>query len=161
MSGNRTTTSGTHTATGGVSAWPGGVSAWPGGASIDPNGMSVRGAGGLPRPLLALVAMAAVALLVFPAAACASGEFGIESVEVRAEEDNGAPATQAGSHPYTLTVKFALNRKPLSQAQKEAGLGDAGLFGQEIAEGDPKDVETTLPAGVAVNLLAVSQCSEQ
>ncbi len=154
MSGNHTATSATHTATGGASAWPGE-------ASIDPNGTSVRGAGRLHGPLLALAAMSAVALLVFPAAACASGGFGIESVEVRAEEENGAPATQAGSHPYALTVKFALNRKPLSQAQKEAGLGDAGPFGQEIAEGDPRDVETTLPAGVAVNLLAVAQCSEQ
>ncbi len=167
-SGNHTATSGTHTATGGASAWPGGASTWPGGAStwpggasIDPNATSVRGAGRLHGLLLALAAMAAVALLVFPAAACARGGFGIESVEVRAEEENGTPATQAGSHPYALTVKFALNRKPLSQAQKEAGLGDAGPFGQEIAEGDPKDVETTLPAGVAVNLLAVAQCSEQ
>ncbi len=131
------------------------------GASIDPNGTSVRGAGRLPRPLLLLVALVAVALLALPAAACASGGFGIERVEVRAEEENGAPATQAGSHPYALTVKFALDRKPLSLAQKEAGLGDAGPFGEEIAEGDPKDVEATLPAGVAVNLLAVAQCSEQ
>jgi hypothetical protein len=129
--------------------------------SIDPNGTSVRGAGRLHGPLLALAAMVAVVLLAFPAVACASGGFGIESVEVRAEEENGAPATQAGSHPYALTVKFALDRKELSQAQKEAGLGDAEPFGQEIAEGDPKDVETTLPAGVAVNLLAVAQCSEQ
>jgi hypothetical protein len=140
MSGNHKTTSGTHTVRGGT---------------------SVRGAGRLRRPLFLLAAMAAVALLAFPATACASGGFGIESVEVRAEEENGVPATQAGSHPYALTVKFALNRKPLSQTQKEAGLGDAGLFGQEIAEGDPKDVETTLPSGVAVNLLAVAQCSER
>jgi hypothetical protein len=108
-----------------------------------------------------MAVLVAVALLALPAAAFASGGFGIESLEVRAEEENGAPATQAGSHPYALTVKFALDRKPLSQAQKEAGLGDAGPFGQEIADGDAKDVETTLPAGVAVNLLAVTQCSEQ
>ncbi len=131
------------------------------GASIDPNGTSVRGAGRLPRPLLLLVALVAVALLALPAAACASGGFGIERIEVRAEEENGAPTTQAGSHPYALTIAFAFNRKPLSQAQKEAGLGDAGPLGEEIVEGDPKDVESTLPAGVAVNLLAVAQCSEQ
>ncbi len=154
MSANPTTISDTHTATGRASMWSGG-------ASIVPNETSVRGKGRMVRSLLPLVAMAAVALLVLPAMARASGGFGIESVEVRAEEENGTPATQAGSHPYALTVKFALNRKPLSQAQKEAGLGDAGPFGQEIAEGDPKDVETTLPAGVAVNLLAVSRCSEQ
>jgi hypothetical protein len=105
--------------------------------------------------------LVAVALLALPAAARASGGFGIERVEVRAEEENGAPAIQAGSHPYALTIAFALNRKPLSPAQEKAGLGDAGPLGEEIAEGDPKDVEATLPAGVAVNLLAVAQCSEQ
>jgi hypothetical protein len=131
------------------------------GASIDPNGTSVRGAGRLPRPLLLLVALVAVALLALPAAAPASGGFGIERIEVRAEEENGAPTTQAGSHPYALTIAFAFNRKPLSQAQKEAGLGDAGPLGEEIVEGNPKNVESTLPAGVAVNLLAVAQCSEQ
>ncbi len=56
------------------------------------------------RPFFALAALVAVVLLALPAAACASGGFGIESVEVRAEEENGAPATQAGSHPYALTV---------------------------------------------------------
>ncbi len=171
MSANHTTTSGTRaangrrTATSGIHEAPGGArpgaSADSGRMSIDPNGTSVRGAGRGSRTLLLPVAMAVAALLALPAAAPASGGFGIESVEVRAEEENGAPATQAGSHPYALTVKFALDRKELSQAQKEAGLGDAGPFGQEIAEGDPKDVETTLPAGVAVNLLAVAQCSEQ
>ncbi len=153
MSVNYTTMSGTH--------MTGGTGVWPGGLSFDSNGTSVSGGRRLPRSPLLLAATAVAALLAFPAAVCASEGFGIESVEVRAEEENGAPATQAGSHPYALTVKFALDRKALSQAQKEAGLGDAGPFGQEIAEGDPKDVETTLPAGVAVNLLAVAQCSEQ
>ncbi len=123
------------------------------------SGKRVLCAGG--QLLQLLVALVAVVLLALPAAARASAGFGIERVEVRAEEENGAPATQAGSHPYALRTTFALDRKPLSQAQKEAGLGDAGPFGQEIAEGDPKDVEATLPAGVAVNLLAVAQCSEQ
>jgi hypothetical protein len=112
------------------------------------------------RCVLAVV-LAAAAVLALPVAARASAGFGIERIEVRAEEENGAPATQAGSHPYALTTAFAFNRKPLSQAQREAGLGDAGPFGEEINEGDPKDVETTLPAGVAVNLFAVAQCSEQ
>jgi hypothetical protein len=161
MNANHTTTSGTHAALDGASAWPGGTSADSGRAGMDSNGASGHGAKRLSRPFFALAALVAVMLLALPAVACASGGFGIESIEVRAEEENGAPATQAGSHPYALTVKFSLNRKPLSQAQKEAGLGDAGPLGQEIAEGDPRDVETTLPAGVAVNLLAVAQCSEQ
>jgi hypothetical protein len=130
------------------------------GASIDPNGTSVHGAGRLP-PLLLLVALVAVALLALPAAACASGGFGIERVEVRADEENGAPATQAGSHPYAFAMTLLLNRHPLSAAELEKGLGDAGPLGHEIAYGDPKDVEVTLPAGVAVDLLAVQRCSEQ
>jgi hypothetical protein len=153
--------SGTHTTTGGTRAVRDGASSWLGGAGVAPNWTLVRGVGRLPRRLLVALAVVAVALLALPAVTLASGGFGIERVEVRAEEENGALATQAGSHPYALTVKFALDRKPLSLAQEKAGLGDAGPFGEEIAEGDPKDVETTLPAGVAVDLLAVAQCSEQ
>src|SRR5580700_11390907 len=133
MSGNHTATSRAHTANGRHTTMSDAHD--NDGASIDPRGTSVRDAGRLPRPLLPLVALVAVALLALPATACASGGFGIERVEVRAEEENGAPATQAGSHPYALTVTFALDRKPLSQAQKEAGLGDAGPLGEEIAEG--------------------------
>jgi hypothetical protein len=94
-----------------------------------------------------------------PASAVAS--FGIEHIEQHAEEQGGAEATQAGSHPYAFAMTLLLNRHPLSAAELEKGLGDAGPLGHEIAYGDPKDVEVTLPAGVAVDLLAVQRCSEQ
>ncbi len=115
------------------------------------------------QPLVAVVAvaLAAVALFALPAAARASEKFGIERIEQQAEEQSGAPATQAGSHPYEFTTTLLLDRHALSSEQLAEGLGDVGPLGHEIADGDPKDVEVTLPAGVAVNLLAVQRCSEQ
>lgn len=95
------------------------------------------------------------------AAPRAQASFGVQSVEVAATNENGAPDTQAGSHPYALTINLALARKPLSQRQREAGLGDPGPLGEEITEGDVRDIESTLPAGVMVDLLGVPRCPEQ
>jgi hypothetical protein len=108
-----------------------------------------------------VLALVALALLALPVTARASGMFGIERIEQQAEEQDGALATQAGSHPYALTTTLLLNRHVLSSEQLAEGLGDAGPLGHEIADGDPRDVEVTLPAGLAVNLLAVQRCSEQ
>ncbi|MGA9874625.1 MAG: hypothetical protein WBQ21_02345 [Solirubrobacteraceae bacterium] len=115
------------------------------------------------QPLVTVVAvgLVAVALFALPAATRASEKFGIERIEQQAEEQGGAPATQAGSHPYELTTTLLFDRHALSSQQLAEGLGDAGPLGHEIADGDPKDVEVTLPAGMAVNLLAVQRCSEQ
>jgi hypothetical protein len=91
----------------------------------------------------------------------ASASFGVESTELHTEEQNGAPATQAGSHPYAFTTTILLKRHPLSEAQEKEGLGDAGPLGREIADGDARNVETTLPAGVIGDLAGVERCSEQ
>lgn len=91
----------------------------------------------------------------------AQASFGVQSIEVAAESQNGSAATQAGLRPYELTIAMTLQRKSLTQLQREDGLGDAGPLGEEIAEGDPKDVETTLPAGMMVDLLGVPRCTEQ
>ena len=94
-------------------------------------------------------------------AAPAHASFGFERMEVDVREEGGAPATQAGSHPYTLTTTLLLNRKPLEPEQRGGGLGNSFPLGEEIAEGDVKDLEATLPAGVVVNLQGVERCSEE
>jgi hypothetical protein len=117
----------------------------------------------MPGKSTILATLAAATTLVSTAAMTppAAASFGIERAEIHAKEQGGGAATQAGSHPYALSLTIALHRKALTAAQKESGLGNPGAFGEEISEGDAKDVEATLPAGVAVNLLAVQRCSEQ
>jgi hypothetical protein len=91
------------------------------------------------------VAIAAAMSLATPAHA----SFGVESFEEPASEQNGSPATQAGSHPYSVTFTFSLNH----EATKERGLS-------ELPDGNAKDLEFNLPPGLVVNLLGVTRCSE-
>jgi hypothetical protein len=99
-----------------------------------------------PRAGLCLcVAIAAAIALATPAHAA----FGVESFEEPASEQNGLPATQAGSHPYSVTFAFSFNH----EATKEKGL-------HELPDGNPKDLEFDLPPGLVVNLLGVTRCSE-
>ncbi len=114
------------------------------------------------RPIRrAALAAAAACLLGAATAGPAWASFGVERMEMKAEEQSGAPATQAGSHPYAFTTTVLLKRHPLSEAQEKEGLGDAGPWGREIADGDARNVETTFPAGVIGDLAGVERCSEQ
>ena len=78
----------------------------------------------------------------------------MESVAIQAQEENGEAATQAGSHPYSLTTTILFNHHPPTQTQIEGGLSG------EIPDGDVKDLEAVLPPGVIVNLLGVERCPE-
>ncbi len=117
--------------------------------------------GGARRGRAVLYGIAAACLLGAATAGPAWASFGVERTEMKAEEQSGAPATQAGSHPYAFTTTVLLKRHPLSEEQEKEGLGDAGPLGREIADGDPRNVETTLPAGVIGDLAGVERCSEQ
>ena len=63
-------------------------------------------------------------------------------------EPNGEPSTKAASHPYQLTMSFALNTGKLG-----AGFGPAG--------GDVKDIKFTLPAGFVGNAVANTRCTPE
>ena len=118
-----------------------GVKIAPGSERVEENSMSVVG-GGAPsvfvrKPLKI------------------SGEkvgFGIESLEQSAEEEGGAPATQAGVHPfqYTTTVTVQLNRdlQPHSEKPDPAG-------GAEV-----KDLHFVLPPGFVGNPIPIAQCTD-
>ncbi len=97
-----------------------------------------------------LVAGASVSQPLTVSASPAS--FGLESGSLLAEfvDADGGPETQAGSHPYNLSVSFAFNRK--------LGLS---TFGEPVYRpaGDVKDIAIELPPGVAGNELAVEQCT--
>ncbi len=76
--------------------------------------------------------------------------FGIQPSSLVAEfvDANDGPTTQAGSHPFNLTVDFKFNT------------AIAGFEGPQLsASQDVKDVAVELPPGLAGNELAVGQCT--
>jgi hypothetical protein len=109
-----------------------------------------------PRSLRVLLAASlAAAAMVFVFASSASASFGIETFEVAAVNEDGSPATQAGSHPYALTTTIVVNHHEPNQTQKEGGLSG------EIPDGNPKGISVDLPKGLIVNPNATeTRCTE-
>jgi hypothetical protein len=71
--------------------------------------------------------------------------FAVESYELAAEEEGGAPATQAGSHPFQLTTSFAMNSIEAHTGPQPAA--------------DPKDLSFNLPPGLLGNTTPFAQCT--
>jgi hypothetical protein len=69
--------------------------------------------------------------------------FGVQKYEFKPEEEGGAPAKQAGSHPFQLTTSFTLN-----QTAAEEGVAL------------PNNLKFNLPAGLIGNPLAIPTCSQ-
>ena len=74
--------------------------------------------------VLACAALMACLMLTFASSSWAS--FGVESVAIQAQEENGEAATQAGSHPYSLTTTILFNHHEPTELQREGGLGGGG-----------------------------------
>jgi hypothetical protein len=68
-------------------------------------------------------------------------QFGVENYELSSEEEGGAPATQAGSHPFQLTTTIALNQT----------LGE-----EPVAL--TKDLNFKLPPGLIGNPIVLPRC---
>jgi hypothetical protein len=73
-----------------------------------------------------------------------STEFGVETYEMNATEENGLTDTQAGSHPFNLTTTLELNRTDLAPYQPAP----------------PKDLHFSLPPGLVGNPTPFPQCSD-
>jgi hypothetical protein len=97
-------------------------------------------------PLLVLV------MLVPASPALANETFGVESFATSITSDaEGAPATQAGSHPYALTTAIAFNHVVTAIEEPP----------RVRTYGDPRDIEVNLPAGIIVNPRATeARCTE-
>jgi hypothetical protein len=82
--------------------------------------------------------------------------FGLENYELYPANEDGSPATQAGSHPFQLTTTFNLNTK-LEQVWWPFGK-------RYVTEVFPaaltKDLHFNLPAGLIGNPTPLPQCSE-
>jgi hypothetical protein len=75
--------------------------------------------------------------------------FGFSGWDVSLTDEDGTPATQAGSHPYEATFMFALNELE----EKIAGAGT------RIAGGEARTLEVELPSGFFGNPAAVPKCT--
>lgn len=92
--------------------------------------------------LIACLVAAAMAVGASPAMAA----FGVSSVSVRFENEDGTPATQAGSHPYAMTTKVAFN------TTMDPHLG-------VIPDGNIRDLTVEQPVGFVGDPTATPQCS--
>jgi hypothetical protein len=89
-----------------------------------------------------------------PLTASAGGTpFGVERYELSPEEEDGSPASQAGSHPFQLTTTIEMNqtfgRDPL-HPENELPATPALL----------KNLNTTLPPGLLGDPTAIPKCSD-
>jgi len=101
------------------------------------------------KRLEALILTGILALLLLAAfgPAGASAAFGLKGLDSTFTEKDGSPATQAGSHPFAQTVKLSFNTKPNS------------LLGEEVTDGNVKDLITELPPGFVGSPDAAPRCS--
>ncbi|MET0307019.1 MAG: hypothetical protein ABW196_12445, partial [Solirubrobacterales bacterium] len=96
------------------------------------------------RLTLTLTTVFLVALAIAPAA---RAEFGFEGFELTFTNEDGSPATQAGSHPFAQSVAFDV------KTEIEAGSGE------EVPTGDVKALRFVLPPGFTGAPTAVGQCT--
>jgi hypothetical protein len=100
----------------------------------------------------ALVAVLGVTLLVVPSAQADFGFLpGTEGFDVAVQDEGGVGVkTQAGSHPYAIST--AVNLKLAPEVPGEGG---------PYTEGDLRNLDLELPAGLIENPSAVNKCSQE
>jgi hypothetical protein len=75
-------------------------------------------------------------------------EFGLENADAWFTSVDGTTDTQAGSHPYELTVVFSTNH-----------VGSGGFGSEFPSGGEVKDLNVNLPPGIVGDPTAVPQCT--
>lgn len=87
----------------------------------------------------------------------AQGELGVESFENKITNSSGLPATQAGSHPYSMTTTLVLKHQAPTSAQISGGIRPNSF----VPDNDAKSLEFNLPAGFVANPIATTtKCPE-
>lgn len=78
-------------------------------------------------------------------------EFGIERFSAQAEEEGGAPATQAGGHPFqlTTTIQFNSGAYRAGPTRRESTVEQPAL---------PRNLRFPLPAGLVGNASSMPTC---
>jgi hypothetical protein len=98
------------------------------------------------RPAKALGTLALAMALAAALAAPAQAAFGLNNFSLAFSNEDGSPATQAGSHPFAVTTSFKVNTR------EDPKLG-------VIPDGEFKTLRFQLPAGFIGSRTAVPTCS--
>lgn len=83
-------------------------------------------------------------------AAAAPTQFGVETYELTPEDETGAPAAQAGIHPFQLTTTLGLNEILKADPGKEKAEGAAPALARNL--------HFILPPGLLGNVTVLPQC---
>jgi hypothetical protein len=94
---------------------------------------------------LAILCACAALLAGAIAAPLATAAYGINNFDATFTNQDGTPATQAGSHPYQMTTSF--------------GIDYTGEIFAGTPEGDLKDMKIELPAGFIGDATAMPKCA--
>jgi hypothetical protein len=125
-----------------------------GAGSFTGSGCTVPGAGGFERSSIGPVAPAQVRRPV--TIGSSPVPFGVEDYELANEEEGGAPATQAGVHPFQQTTSVALNQAAdigaLENTEHKPHVNPVALA---------KDVHFRWPAGLIGNPSPFRQCTDE
>jgi hypothetical protein len=79
--------------------------------------------------------------------------FGVERYELNAENENGSPDLEAGSHPFQLTTTLELNQTDAADPAHPTAFLPA-------APAQLRNLNTKLPPGLIGNTTVIPQCSE-
>ncbi|HZE16477.1 MAG TPA: hypothetical protein VE197_12615, partial [Mycobacterium sp.] len=101
----------------------------------------------------ALLALGAVLATAAFGVAPAMAEFGMKSYDVTFTNEDGSPATQAGSHPFAMTTSFEVASYEIPLAERDSPVERFG------PDGDIKDLFSEEVAGFAGDATAYPRCS--
>jgi hypothetical protein len=83
--------------------------------------------------------------------------FGVSYFNALVSNEVGIPFTQAGGHPYAVTVNFGFN---METEQGEVGVAPSSAVSfNSVAEDDSRELAFDLPLGLVGNPLATPRCS--
>src|SRR5665213_2409554 len=86
-------------------------------------------------------------------------EFGVSYFSALVSNEVGAPFTQAGGHPYTVTVNFGFNMETGPGVVGAAPYSDGSNGAiDSVAADEPREIAVDLPLGLVGDPLAVPRC---
>ena len=96
----------------------------------------------------------------FTSVVSSTPSFGVVGFDGTTLNEDGTPDTQAGSHPYALTISLGFTSRAITAADL-VGLGVSGTAGAPVPDGNVKDIAVNVPPGLVGDPTAIPQCPQQ